>query len=410
MEENQPLRFNDYIFENLPQLIKKVCDVFEEQHEKELMLLSTLCVLSGCLPNVFGVYDNRIYYPNIYVFIVAPPSSGKGNLIYAKRLADKIHKQIKEESSGQSETLFIPANSSSASFVQQLSNNNEKGILFSSEADTLSNALKQDWGNFSDLLRSAFHHEPYSSGRKEGSIELEAPCLTTLVSGTPNQVVTLISDVENGLLSRFVFYRLHTIYKFKDVFNRQKVSYDDHFDSLSDYVLGIYNKLSSGRRIEFKLSEKQKKDFLEFYQSKSVIYRNFGDAFIASYNRMALIQFRIIMILTILREMELGEIKGDIIYCNDVDFKISQELTESLLDHAVEIFLEMPKSNNNKNKSLTGKKLKLFQDLPNEFERKDGLEIAKSLDFSSSTFDRLIHNQDYFISTDTGFYQKKSIK
>ena len=56
--------------------------------------------------------------------------------------------------------LFIPVNNSASYIVQTLSENDGSGILFSTEADTLANSLSQDWGNFSDVLRCAFHHEP----------------------------------------------------------------------------------------------------------------------------------------------------------------------------------------------------------------------------------------------------------
>jgi len=55
--------------------------------------------------------------------------------------------------------LFIPANNSASSFINTLAENDEMGILSSTEADTLANSLTQDWGNFSDILRCAFHHE-----------------------------------------------------------------------------------------------------------------------------------------------------------------------------------------------------------------------------------------------------------
>ena len=413
MEENQPLKFDDYIFENAPELLQNVCSVFEEQHEKEMMLLSSLCVLSGCLPNIHGVYDNRRYYPYFYVFIVAPPSSGKGNIIYAKKLGDKIHQQQKDDLGEKPKTLFLPPNSSKAFFLKQISNNDEKGILFASEADTLSNSLKQEWGDFSDILRCAFHHEPYSSGRKENDTtnELNEPCLVTLLSGTPNQVQTLILSVENGLFSRFCYYRLNTIYTFKNVFKRQEISYNEHFETLSENVLESYNRLSNQHRIEFRFSSEQEEKFVQFYQDKLAIYKGYGDSFIPSYNRIALIRFRIAMVLTTLRELELDDKLDDVIYCNKVDFKISKLLVDSLLDHTIEIFSEMPMPKNIKGKSLKGKQLKLYTHLPEEFKREDVLKITEDLDISIRTLDRLIRNEDYFISlSNEGGYQKRIIE
>lgn len=412
MEENTPLQFDEYIFENVPELLQKVCNIFEEQHEKEMMLLSSLCVLSGCLPNVFGVYDNSLVYPYFYVFIVAPPSSGKGKIIYAKKLGDEIHQKIKGSVSEKSQTLYLPPNSSSAFFVEQLSKNDEKGILFASEADTLSNSLKQEWGDFSDILRCAFHHEPYSSGRKENNKanELDAPRLATLLTGTPNQIQTLISSVENGLFSRFCFYRLNTIYEFKNVFKRQTISYDDHFKGLSKDVLKYYNLLSDRNKIEFKFSPKQEDEFVKFYKRRSSIYKKYGNSFIASYNRIALIHFRIAMVLSTLRALKLGSDLKDVIHCEEIDYKISKLLIESILDHTVDVFSEMP-TNDKKHKGLSGKQLKLYMELPDRFKRKDVIQLTKDLKISESTLNRLIANKDYFESLDNeGNYQKKMLE
>jgi hypothetical protein len=41
------------------------------------------------------------------------------------------------------------------------------GLLFESEGDTLSQTLKSDYGNYSDVLRKAFHHELVSLSRRK---------------------------------------------------------------------------------------------------------------------------------------------------------------------------------------------------------------------------------------------------
>ena len=63
--------------------------------------------------------------------------------------------------------FFIPANSSSSAFIQALADNNFTGVIFETEADTLANTFKQEWGNFSDVLRKAFHHESTSLFRRK---------------------------------------------------------------------------------------------------------------------------------------------------------------------------------------------------------------------------------------------------
>jgi len=103
--------------------------------------------------------------------------------------------------------LFIPANNSASSFIQTLSQNDEMGILFSTEADTLANSLAQDWGNFSDILRCSFHHETVEMQRKTNKeyVVVDQPRLSVLLTGTNGQFNRLIPDTENGLFSRFMY-------------------------------------------------------------------------------------------------------------------------------------------------------------------------------------------------------------
>ena len=74
--------------------------------------------------------------------------------------------------------------------------------------DTLANVFSSDYGNYSDGFRKAFHHEPISYMRRQGNeqVELLQPKLSTVLSGTPRQIASLIPDTENGLFSRFIFY------------------------------------------------------------------------------------------------------------------------------------------------------------------------------------------------------------
>ena len=62
--------------------------------------------------------------------------------------------------------FFIPANSSSAMVIKHLLESGGMGVICETEADTLGNILKNDWSNYSDLLRKVFHFEPISYSRK----------------------------------------------------------------------------------------------------------------------------------------------------------------------------------------------------------------------------------------------------
>lgn len=86
--------------------------------------------------------------------------------------------------------LIIPANSSASAFIKTLAYNNSTGLMFETEGDTLSQILKSDYGNYSDTLRKAFHHEPVSLCRRKDRefLEVDCPKLSVVLAGTPGQV------------------------------------------------------------------------------------------------------------------------------------------------------------------------------------------------------------------------------
>lgn len=125
--------------------------------------------------------------------------------------------------------------------------NNKHGLLIlESEADSISNMLKQDWGNFSDILRKAYHHEkiPISREIDDKFIEVESPKLSMVISGTQGQVKPLILSKESGLFSRFLYYYFDDGVKWKDVTpNGSLVDYTTVFEKTSNDVFKPYNRL-----------------------------------------------------------------------------------------------------------------------------------------------------------------------
>lgn len=52
--------------------------------------------LSVCFHNVCGVYDERIVYPNLYLFVVADAGMGKGALTLCRELVAPINRNLHE--------------------------------------------------------------------------------------------------------------------------------------------------------------------------------------------------------------------------------------------------------------------------------------------------------------------------
>ena len=233
--------------------------------------------------------------------------------------------------------LFIPANNSKSGLYQLLEENDGKGILFESEGDTIADALKQDYGGYSDTLRKAFHHEYLDLFRRLNNehIEIENPELSVVLSSTFNQLKLLIPSVENGLYSRFLFYELKQNNKFVDVFDNRKQHYKQYFDNAGEGFKKLFYKLEGlSTPIWFNLTDKQQKKFVQLFDEKKIKMINEVDVTMAgTANRLGIIAFRIMMILTALRAQE-NDTLNNSIKCSDADFDNALRIVERLEKHA----------------------------------------------------------------------------
>ena len=339
--------FSQDIKDTLPSLLAQIVSRANSPEDADLLLLGSLTVFSACLPNVFGNYGGREVFPNLFLFVTAQASAGKGRLTLCRHLVQPIHESLKQLYAAEMEeykrlqneyaldkknneppqepplkTLLIPANSSATSVYQVLNDNQGVGLMFETEGDTLANTFKSDYGNFSDGFRKAFHHEMISYTRRKDRefVELAKPRLSALLSGTPRQILSLIPDAENGLFSRFIFYYMNVRLEWLNVFADNEETLDQYFEHLGKQFYELYRILQASQPIRFALSAQQQEQFNSFFAQVQKEYSNlFGLDIVASVRRLGLITFRIAMILTSLRIIDGGQI-SNLIVCDDSDF------------------------------------------------------------------------------------------
>lgn len=354
----EPLK--DGIYQNLPELLCKLTEPFEGR-EKDIVLLSTLGVLSNTLPNLHGKYGGVEVSANLYLMILAPPASGKGVMNYARKLIEKIddevinkskraQKEWKKKSSNEEKDLgpfpplelkIIPGNISSSDLYEKIKNAHHGGIIIESETDTLNAIMKLDFGDFSDVLRKAFHHEPLSISRKTEKQfdKIAKPKLSLLLSGTPDQLEPFIKSTKNGLFSRIIYYYFNEIDEWKEVFSEGGEDLDSIFGEASEEIFALYFRLSQkDSSVEFRFTEEQIK---RFRSAMSEIFEEVCKTkdldFVATVKRHGLMMFRIAMILTAIRNRD-NITAVDRIYCDDKDFNNALDLIIDLLQHAEAVF------------------------------------------------------------------------
>jgi hypothetical protein len=294
--------------------------------------------------------------------------------------------------------LLIPANSSATAIYQTLTDCDGSGLIFESEADTLASALSTDYGNFSDGLRKAFHHEAISYNRRKDReyVEIPNPRLSLLLAGTPQQLINLIPNTENGLFSRFLIYSPQMENRWIDVFDGgEDVDDEQYFNSLGNRFFYLYNMLRSAtHKAQFSLSVQQQQLFNStFEQWQNELSDFFGEQITPSVRRLGLITFRIAMIFTSLRlEFSSQTLESKTLQCNDQDFENAIFIVESLLDHLASVFSLMPGTDKQNTQSTLLPIINvLLQQLPAQFTRTQIMPIVETLGIPSSTAYRYLN-------------------
>ena len=406
--------FPESVYNTLPEFLQQVVKPSTSQEEKDILLLGALTAFSACFPNLFGVYDQRKVYSNLYLFVTAPASAGKGRLNQIKAIVNPVHKVMREQAKvlkqqfqvetaaynmnkGKDESLekpsrppermlFIPANNSVTGVYQLISDNDGRGLIFETEGDTLAQAFKSDYGNYSDGFRKAFHHETISYYRRTDReyVDIERPCLSTVLSGTPKQVATLIPNAENGLFSRFMFYYMNIKPEWKNVFlSNQNTGLDEYYAHLGTEFLDFYKTLKNNANIEIQLTESQQQQFNRFFESLQTKYISLQpEEYIATIRRLGLIAFRLMMLFTAFRIMEDGDVNS-VKLCEDEDFKNAITIVSILVKHSSKVFNDLPIEHSAPKR--LNRKERFLESLPKQFSRQDYLDIADTCNIPHKT-------------------------
>jgi len=96
--ENNTMTFPKELYDNLPDFLKKATSRMETDQDKDIVLLGSITALSACMPTVKGIYGDKTVHANLYLFVTAEASAGKGNLSYCRQLVEPIHFQLREQS------------------------------------------------------------------------------------------------------------------------------------------------------------------------------------------------------------------------------------------------------------------------------------------------------------------------
>ena len=415
------------VYTNLPSILRKAVDTMHIRQEKDLVLIGSIVTLSSVLLPFRTIFHGRTIFPNMFLFVPGPAGSGKGRLDFCYRLVRPIHNDKRELWQLQQEEykqeldryralskkekanttspvkppitlLRVPANCSATSFAEAMADNGNM-LMFETEGDTVVNTFKSDYGNYSDNFRKAFAHEEFGylrRGNDSEEKEVQNPRLSVVLSGTPEQVKSLIPNAENGLLSRFIFYTLSATDEWLDGFS----GYDTEnplekvFDDLGAEVERYYQHLKSIQEVWFSLSFVQQQKFNDYFaEEKQRMKELNGDLYNASTHRLSWALLRISMILSALRCMDTGKVPEKI-ECSDTDFDTALSIIMTISQHNDYIFNVLNEGVTEEVKVSetysSAARATLLSILPDQFTSKDMKAAAVKISKSVRTVERQV--------------------
>lgn len=439
-EESLP-HFPAFIYDMLPPFLKEELGNCISEDDRDMMLMGTLTCISATLHNVVGEYNHDDWHPMLYFFVMADAGMGKGSLKYCREIVAPIHNELREASerlmkeykesksenkSGEKvasdadetphrRTLFIPTNSSAASVIQQLDNNDGIGLIFDTECDTLSAILKSEYGDYSTIIRKSYHHEPIDlSRRKDDEYRvIERPMLAICLSGTPGQLYTLTPQAEDGTFSRITCYHMPFKAEFRDVLvesantNSDSYTLRDRFFQLGKLYKQRRESFFRGGRYRIVIPKEYCKEFNEhFRQMNQEVVDDISHDMQSVVRRLAFTVFRIMMVLTSIRFMDettnpsaLTPKDGSriVLRCSKDDFDIAMALGDVLIYHTVYCYAHLPQSKvtTNGQGEIATKKSKMEQllaALPDTFDREIYRATSKKQGYPESTTAKWIND------------------
>lgn len=418
------------VYESLPDTLKTRCSLIDQARRRDVFLVSSLPVVASHMPNVLAGHADGYYSPDLFTLIVADPGAGKGIASKAKELGKSLNRHLIEKSSKEKSnyeslteneklqinppkdrSLFIPANSSSRAIYDKLDANGGNGLLFETEIDTMLNATSQEWGNFSDITRKAFHHEAVSINRKHEQFWIDNPRLSICLTGTFDQFKRMFESAENGHFSRYALYTFDTprVWHSHRPTKRSRQLVDS-IQSASETLFEIYNNLAyRPQPLYIDLTEQQWGQIDETFSEKMELIEAYdlSKYLHASNNRAAILALRIASSLAVLRTFEQDpSIISDADYINpsSEDMTAALWLADTFIKHEVRLYHILPKATDTDSK---GQRYEQFiTALPTEFATADAVLIGEQLSIPPRTIKRWLSNTDRLTRIKRGHYRK----
>ena len=437
----------DELFDRLPDFLKRGLTHVRNKRERDILLLSMITNISGCLPGVRMNYGGMVYSADLYLVALAGSGRGKGVMQLAAILPaaiqeyyDELNRKdereyrqkllkwnLEERLAAQEKRvpdldqcpempveriLKVAPNISKSQLILALEAGGAVGLVMNaSELDMISSAMHQEYGKHDDVMRAASQHEEVSSYFKTDHrlVIVSDPHLALCASGTPAQLHKFISSLENGMYSRVAFYVGQAHWEYKSA-NPGKARLDmrAYFKGMGEELLRMFIFLS-GSPTEVVFTEEQWKEHTERFRTylREVVAED-DDSPGAIVLRHGLMMSRIAMVLTALRKCEpqwnTSEWK-----CSDEDFHTAMQIVDVLLEHSLLLSTSMDDTAGRIRPVKAFFKLRpVLKKMPREFTYSELMAAANEAGLPTASVKRYLLRLVYYqiVEKEDGKYRK----
>ena len=437
----------DELFDRLPDFLKRGLTHVRNKRERDILLLSMITNISGCLPGVRMNYGGMVYSADLYLVALAGSGRGKGVMQLAAILPaaiqeyyDELNRKdereyrqkllkwnLEERLAAQEKRvpdldqcpempveriLKVAPNISKSQLILALEAGGAVGLVMNaSELDMISSAMHQEYGKHDDVMRAASQHEEVSSYFKTDHrlVVVSDPHLALCASGTPAQLHKFISSLENGMYSRVAFYVGQAHWEYKSA-NPGKARLDmrAYFKGMGEELLRMFIFLS-GSPTEVVFTEEQWKEHTERFRTylREVVAED-DDSPGAIVLRHGLMMSRIAMVLTALRKCE-PQWNTSEWECSDEDFHTAMQIVDVLLEHSLLLSTSMDDTAGRIRPVKAFFKLRpVLKKMPREFTYSELMAAANEAGLPTASVKRYLLRLVYYqiVEKEDGRYRK----
>lgn len=437
----------DELFDRLPDFLKRGLTHVRNKRERDILLLSMITNINGCLPGVRMNYGGMVYSADLYLVALAGSGRGKGVMQLAAILPaaiqeyyDELNRKdereyrqkllkwnLEERLAAQEKRvpdldqcpempveriLKVAPNISKSQLILALEAGGAVGLVMNaSELDMISSAMHQEYGKHDDVMRAASQHEEVSSYFKTDHrlVVVSDPHLALCASGTPAQLHKFISSLENGMYSRVAFYVGQAHWEYKSA-NPGKARLDmrAYFKGMGEELLRMFIFLS-GSPTEVVFTEEQWKEHTERFRTylREVVAED-DDSPGAIVLRHGLMMSRIAMVLTALRKCE-PQWNTSEWECSDEDFHTAMQIVDVLLEHSLLLSTSMDDTAGRIRPVKAFFKLRpVLKKMPREFTYSELMAAANEAGLPTASVKRYLLRLVYYqiVEKEDGKYRK----